>query len=58
MSLLGTARRAGRPGRVGIGRRDVEPVYLVCERLQPLLEWLTEQAVAAPHGPGAAAAAL
>jgi uncharacterized protein (DUF2461 family) len=38
--------------------RNVEPVYRACERLRPLLEWLTEQAVAAPQGPGAAAAAL
>ena len=30
----------------------VEPVYLVCERLRPLLEWLTEHAVAAPQAPG------
>jgi uncharacterized protein (DUF2461 family) len=38
--------------------RDVEPVYRACERLRPLLEWLIEQAVAAPQGQGAAAAAL
>jgi uncharacterized protein (DUF2461 family) len=38
--------------------RDVEPVYHACERLRPLLEWLTEQAVVAPQGSGAAAAAL
>lgn len=34
--------------------RDAEPVYRACERLRPLLEWLTEQLVAAPQGPGAA----
>lgn len=25
--------------------RDVEPVYRACERLRPLLEWLTEQVI-------------
>jgi uncharacterized protein (DUF2461 family) len=28
--------------------RDVEPVYRACERLRPLLDWLTGHAVAAP----------
>jgi uncharacterized protein (DUF2461 family) len=37
--------------------RDVEPVYRACQRLRPLLEWLTGQAVAAPQGPGAATTA-
>jgi uncharacterized protein (DUF2461 family) len=35
--------------------RDVEPVYRACERLRPLLGWLTEHA-AAPEGAGVAAA--
>lgn len=30
--------------------RDAEPVYRACERLRPLLEWLTEQLVAAAAG--------
>jgi uncharacterized protein (DUF2461 family) len=38
--------------------RDVGPVYRACERLRPLLQWLTEQVVAAPQEPGAATAAL
>jgi uncharacterized protein (DUF2461 family) len=38
--------------------RDVGPVYRACERLRPLLEWLTEQVVAAPQEPGSATAAL
>ena len=28
--------------------RDVEPVYRACERLRPLVDWLTGHAVAAP----------
>lgn len=28
--------------------RDVEPVYRACERLRPLLDWLSAHAVAAP----------
>jgi hypothetical protein len=27
--------------------RDAEPVYRACERLRPLLDWLTKQAVGA-----------
>jgi uncharacterized protein (DUF2461 family) len=27
---------------------DVEPVYRACERLRPLLDWLSRHAVAAP----------
>ncbi len=30
--------------------RDVEPVYLACERLRPLLAWLAEHAVVTPEG--------
>jgi uncharacterized protein (DUF2461 family) len=29
--------------------RDVEPVYLACERLRPLLGWLSEHTVVAPQ---------
>jgi uncharacterized protein (DUF2461 family) len=34
--------------------RGVEPVYRACERLRPLLEWLSGHAVAASQGPTAA----
>jgi uncharacterized protein (DUF2461 family) len=32
------------------GVRDVEPVYCVCERLRPLLNWLAEHTVGDPEG--------
>jgi len=31
--------------------RDVEPVYRVCERLRPLLGWLTDHTALAPEAP-------
>ncbi|HLK01305.1 MAG TPA: DUF2461 family protein [Streptosporangiaceae bacterium] len=34
--------------------RDVEPVYLACQRLRPLLGWLAEHAAAASRTPTAA----
>jgi hypothetical protein len=34
---------------------DIEPVYRACERLRPLLDWLAEHTVVAPHGRGVAA---
>ncbi len=30
--------------------RDVDPVYRACERLRPLLDWLTEHTVSKPEG--------
>ena len=30
--------------------RDVEPVYLACQRLRPMLDWLAEHVVVAPQG--------
>ena len=30
--------------------RDVEPVYLACQRLRPVLDWLAEHVVVAPQG--------
>jgi hypothetical protein len=35
--------------------RDVEPVYRACERLRPLLTWLSEHLAAAPQRAGIAA---
>lgn len=35
--------------------RDVEPVYRACERLRPLLDWLSEHTVVAPEGAEVAA---
>jgi hypothetical protein len=35
--------------------RDVEPVYRACERLRPLLGWLTKHTAIAPDRAGAAA---
>jgi hypothetical protein len=35
--------------------RDVEPAYRACERLRPLLAWLTEHTAAAPEAPRVAA---
>lgn len=32
--------------------RDADPVYRACQRLRPLLEWLTGQMAAAPQGHG------
>jgi uncharacterized protein (DUF2461 family) len=32
--------------------RNVEPVYLACERLRPLLDWLAEHTVVAPEDAG------
>jgi hypothetical protein len=29
--------------------RDVEPVYHACERLRPLLDWLSQHVIVAPH---------
>jgi uncharacterized protein (DUF2461 family) len=37
--------------------RDVGPVYRACERLRPLLEWLTGHAAVTSPGPGPAASA-
>src|SRR5215469_4356591 len=34
--------------------RDVEPVYRACERLRPLLDWLTMHTAVAPDGAGVA----